>query len=144
MKKEGSIHYIDRVIKKDPRGYLVELMKRSDVSNDLFGQLYLSVARPGEVRGNHYHLRKKEWFYVMKGKGLLAALDRKTGVRSEMTLSDKNPRLIFIEPNISHGIKNIGDEDLFLIAYVEEEEFNPADPDTFRDVVVSSDSLNEP
>jgi UDP-2-acetamido-2,6-beta-L-arabino-hexul-4-ose reductase len=137
MRKEGTIQYIDREVKKDPRGYLIEVMKKSDVSNEVFGQLYLSVAHPGEVRGNHYHQRKKEWFYVIKGKGLLVAVDRATGERSEMILSDESPRLVFIEPNISHGVKNIGDEDLFLIAYVEGEEFNPEDPDTFREIVVT-------
>ena len=47
--------------KSDERGWLIEVLggKSLDVPHE-FGQIHVSVAYPGKVRGNHYHTRKRE------------------------------------------------------------------------------------
>lgn len=116
-------------VKKDDRGWLAEIIRTEDV-NSQFGQILITTALPGKIKGNHYHRRKKEWYSVIKGKGLLRLKDLKTGEIKDLTLDSVDMKLVEIPLNIAHAIKNIGNEELFLLAYVSES-FNAQDPDTY-------------
>ena len=66
--------------KSDERGWLIEVLGGELPEGcKEFGQLHVSVAYPGKVRGNHYHTRKVEWFCVPTGTGQLLLKDRETG-----------------------------------------------------------------
>ena len=117
--------------RSDERGWLVEALRVESMdSNRAFGQIFVSVAKPGKVRGNHYHNRKIEWFCVPTGSGLLLLRDPDSGEELEVLMGEENPRTVKITPPIIHAIKNVGDKDMVLIVYVSET-FDPADPDTF-------------
>ena len=49
------------VVKKDSRGWLAEIIQSEDVGKKRFGLLLITTAHPGQVKGNHYHKKKKEW-----------------------------------------------------------------------------------
>ena len=100
-----------------------------------FGQIYLSVAKHGAVKGNHYHKKKTEWFCVIKGKGELLLMDVMSEEKIRMVLSDTDMQCIKIPQNTFHAIKNIGKGDMYLLAYIDKE-YNPAEPDTYYDVNV--------
>ncbi len=100
-----------------------------------FGQLHISVAYPGKVRGNHYHTRKIEWFCVPAGKGLLLLKDRETGETREVMMGVNNLKTIKIQPGTIHAIKNIGEDDMVLIVYANES-FDPEDPDTYYEKIL--------
>lgn len=116
-------------VKKDDRGWLAEIIRTEDV-NDKFGQILVTTALPGKVKGNHYHKRKKEWYCVIRGKGLLRLKNPKNGETKDLILDARELTLVEMPLNIAHAIKNIGDEELFLLAYVSES-FNEKDPDTY-------------
>jgi UDP-2-acetamido-2,6-beta-L-arabino-hexul-4-ose reductase len=118
------------VIKKDERGWLAELIKPEDVGVFSFGQINLTVATKNQTKGNHYHLRKREWFCVLRGKGLLKVWDRNNTQRKEVEMGEGNMVLVEIPVGYFHSITNTGDDELYVLACVNEA-FNPQDPDTF-------------
>ena len=131
-----NIEILDLDRKADERGWLIEVLGGELPEGcKEFGQLHVSVAYPGKVRGNHYHSRKVEWFCVPTGKGLLLLKDRESGEMREVLMGINNLKTIKIEPGIIHAIKNIGEDDMALIVYANET-FDPDDPDTFYEKIL--------
>ena len=116
-------------VKKDERGWLIEVFKKSVIKK--LGQVYLSVAKPGITRGGHYHGRKTEWFCVVSGRGELALMDMSTKEKRRISMDSGKPCLVRIGPRVAHKITNTGNDDLYLLAHIDEE-FDESDPDTFR------------
>lgn len=116
--------------KTDDRGWLAELLHSKDLDHKEFGQLLVTVAKPGITKGGHYHLRKEEWFVVVAGNGELKLKDNQTGEEKIIMIGDENMVAVQIPLNVSHWIINTGKNDLSLIAYCNEE-FDPNDTDTF-------------
>ncbi len=117
--------------RSDERGWLVEVLRGEGMGErNEFGQIFVSVAPPGKIRGNHYHERKIEWFCVPSGTGLLFLKDPETGEEMEVIMGENEPKTVKISPPIIHAIKNVGDKDMVLMVYVNET-FDSSDPDTF-------------
>ena len=55
------------------------------------GEVYVTVARPGKAKGNHFHLRMGEWFAVIEGEGKIEVCDPETGQRGEVRLGATLP-----------------------------------------------------
>lgn len=119
----------------DDRGWLVEVLKKEQLKKKEFGQFFVSTAHPNVVKGNHYHTHKTEWFCVIKGKGKLCLQDVKTLEKMEVFMGDENMFTVKILPNVAHGIKNIGNDMMYLLVYADEV-FDPKDPDTFNKKVI--------
>ena len=118
-------------IKSDQRGWLFEALRGDWLTpHNEFGQIHVSVAHPGKVRGNHYHTRKVEWFFVTTGTGRLVIKDRKSGETKEIFMGEKDPKSVRIPPGTLHAIKNVGNTQMVLIVY-SVEPFDPDNPDTF-------------
>jgi len=131
-----NIKILDLDKKSDERGWLVEVLGGELPDGcKKFGQIHVSVAYPGKVRGNHYHARKVEWFCVLTGKGLLILKDRETGETREVIMGVNDLKTIKIEPGTIHAIKNIGEDDMVLIVYANES-FDPEDPDTYYEKIL--------
>ncbi len=117
-------------VKSDSRGWLSEIIRPEDVKNAQFGQLILTIAYPAEVRGNHYHKRKTEWYCVISGKAILTIISTKTREKKEIIMGEDKFVLVEIPPNHFHSIKNVGEKEMMLLAYVDES-FNSIDADTY-------------
>ncbi len=118
-------------VKADERGFVAEIVRIEDFENKSkqFGQIYVTTAKPGYTKGKHYHERKTEWFCVVKGKGTLTLIDKKTKKRQYIKMGEDNMVAVQIPPMVWHAISNSGKEDMYLVAYIDES-FNPDDPDT--------------
>lgn len=112
-------------VQSDERGNLVEAVKEKTG-----GQIFYSSTKPGKTRGNHYHRRKIERFYVIKGLGSIRI--RKIGTDNvfEYKVSGDEPAFVDIPIYYTHNITNIGNEDLITLFWTNEL-FNPQDNDTF-------------
>ena len=131
-----NIEILDLDKKSDDRGWLIEVLGGELPEGcKEFGQLHVSVAYPGKVRGNHYHTRKVEWFCVPAGRGLLLLKDQETGETREVIMGVNNLKTIKIQPGTIHAIKNIGEDDMVLIVYANES-FDPEDPDTYYEQIL--------
>src|SRR3989344_5552664 len=93
-------------VKRDDRGWLAEIIRPEDVGFEKFGQILITTALPGKIKGKHYHKRKKEWYCVIKGNGLLTIQDRKTGEKNEMELRADNLMLVEIPIGYLHSLEN--------------------------------------
>jgi UDP-2-acetamido-2,6-beta-L-arabino-hexul-4-ose reductase len=116
--------------KKDNRGRLIELVRQEDIGINGFGQILMTSVLPGKTKGGHYHMRKKEWFAPVSGKGTLVLLNIKTGEEKSHVLSSGKPVLVRVDPFWNHVIENSGTKELIIIIYISEP-FDKKDPDTF-------------
>ena len=113
----------------DNRGSFVEIA-RTQTS----GQFSYSTTVPGITRGNHYHTRKAERFAVISGKALIQLRKIGTDKVVDYYLDGKDPAYVDMPIWHTHNIKNIGDEELITLFWINEP-YNPEDTDTyFEDV----------
>ncbi|KFF18036.1 NAD-dependent epimerase/dehydratase family protein [Chryseobacterium sp. JM1] len=109
----------------DPRGAFVEVIRLG-----IGGQCSFSTTVPGITRGNHFHTRKIERFAVIKGKALIQLRKIDTGEVLDFYLDGTEPAYVDMPVWYTHNIKNIGDEELYTIFWINEP-FNPEDADTY-------------
>lgn len=113
----------------DPRGSFVEIA-RTQTS----GQFSFSTTVPGITRGNHFHTRKAERFAVISGKALIQLRKIGTDKVIDYYLNGNEPAYVDMPIWYTHNIKNIGDEELITLFWINEP-YNPEDADTyFEDV----------
>lgn len=109
----------------DPRGAFVEVIRLG-----IGGQCSFSTTVPGITRGNHYHTRKIERFAVIKGKALIQLRKIDSDEVLDFYLDGNEPAYVDMPIWYTHNIKNIGEEDLYTIFWIDEP-FNPEDADTY-------------
>jgi dTDP-4-dehydrorhamnose 3,5-epimerase len=120
----------------DERGYLMELLRSDWEEFDRFGQVYITAAYPGVVKGWHYHKIQTDHFICVHGMTKVVLYDRREGSPTcgqvnEFFMGEQNPILLKIPPGVLHGFKGIG-VDMALIVNVPTELYNYDDPDEYR------------
>ncbi|MFK8280367.1 NAD-dependent epimerase/dehydratase family protein [Capnocytophaga canimorsus] len=113
----------------DPRGAFVEVVRLG-----IGGQCSFSTTVPGITRGNHYHTRKIERFAVIKGKALIQLRKIGTDEVLDFYLDGNEPAYVDMPIWYTHNIKNIGEEELYTIFWINEP-YNPEDADTYFEEV---------
>ena len=120
----------------DERGYLMELLREDDEIYQKFGQCYIALNYPGVIRAWHYHKVQTDFFAVAKGAIKLVLYDNRpgsptNGAVEEYFLSEHNPLMVSVPPEVLHGYKTIGTEPSLLINFPTEA-YNPRHPDEYR------------
>lgn len=115
---------IPLTIHEDLRGQFFEVM-RSDI-----GQFSVLTSKPGVVRGLHYHHSKFESFLVLQGVAEFTTWTPDGRAISEL-IKALERRVIMTQPGLVHAIKNVGDDELIVWVWANEN-FNPAMPDTYE------------
>jgi len=106
----------------DDRGYLHKILSSSQTPHDLgSGEVYVTAARPGELKGGHYHRRMGEWFAVIQGNGELRLADPQTGEQATLELRAVRPLTVYVPPGIAHAVVNTGKRSLVCVAWAEGE-----------------------
>jgi len=109
----------------DDRGNFVEIIRLGTG-----GQVSFSTTRPDITRGNHFHTRKIERFSVIKGKALIQLRKIGTNEVFDYFLSGDEPAYVDMPIWYTHNIKNIGEEELYTMFWINEF-FDANDPDTY-------------
>lgn len=109
----------------DNRGTFVEIIRLG-----IGGQCSFSTTVPGVTRGNHFHTRKIERFAVIKGKALIQLRKIDSQEVLEYHLDGNEPAYVDMPIWFTHNIKNIGEEELYTIFWINEP-FNPENADTY-------------
>lgn len=120
----------------DERGHLMEILRSDWEEYDRFGQVYVTAAFPGVVKGWHYHKLQTDHFACVHGMAKVVLYDRRKdssthGEVNEFFIGEHNPCLIKIPPSVVHGFKGVG-QDVALIVNVPTELYNYDDPDEHR------------
>lgn len=120
----------------DERGRLMEILRSSDDLFIKFGQLYMTSAYPGVVKGWHYHKVQTDNFAVVKGMMKVVLYDGRKdsatlGKVNEFFMGIHNSLLLQIPPYVFHGFKCISEEDAIVIN-CPTEVYDYDNPDEFR------------
>jgi len=120
----------------DERGKLMEMLRSDDELFIKFGQVYLTTAYPGVVKGWHYHRKQYDNMVVVKGMMKIVLYDNRQGSKTygeinEFFIGEHQPMLIHIPPLILHGFKCISEHEAMVIN-CPTEVYRQNDPDEFR------------
>ncbi len=113
----------------DERGNFVEIIRL-----ETGGQVSFSTTKPDITRGNHFHTRKIERFSVIKGKALIQLRKISTNEVFDYYLSGDEPAYVDMPIWYTHNIKNIGEEELYTMFWINEF-YDSNDPDTYFEKV---------
>ncbi len=120
----------------DERGRLMEILRRDDEVFRQFGQVYMTTAFPGVVKGWHYHKEQWDNMTVVKGMMKIVLYDSRDGSPTkgqinEFFAGEHNPILLHIPPYVYHGFKCISAHEAIVIN-TPTELYNYSAPDEFR------------
>ena len=120
----------------DERGRLMEILRADDDLFNKFGQVYMTSAYPGVVKGWHYHKKQSDNMAVVKGMMKIVLYDDRKksktyGEINEIFAGVHNPVLVHIPPLVCHGFKCIS-EDEALVVNIPDELYNYKHPDEYR------------
>jgi oxalate decarboxylase/phosphoglucose isomerase-like protein (cupin superfamily) len=89
--------------------------------------VHFSSMVPGAVRGNHYHLRRREAIVVLyQGDWSFHWDEGEGGERKRASFQGQGAQLILVSPSASHAVRNDGNQELRLIAF-SSEAYDPAE-----------------
>lgn len=87
--------------------------------------MHLASTAPGAVRGNHFHMRKREAIVILPGAGWSFHWDEGEGTPARHRRFDGSTAvLVLVSPGNSHAVRNDGGALLWLVACSSE----PYDP----------------
>jgi len=132
---EGVVVKKLRVI-PDERGRLMEILRADDEVFKGFGQVYMTTAYPGVVKGWHYHKKQCDNMAVVRGMMKIVLYDGREGSAThgqinEIFAGEHNPVLVHIPPGVHHGFKCISQEEAQVVN-IPSEAYNYQEPDEFR------------
>ncbi|MBR7024912.1 MAG: NAD-dependent epimerase/dehydratase family protein [Selenomonadaceae bacterium] len=110
---------------KDERGSFSEFVR-----TDGQGQFSANVIKPHVTKGNHWHHSKHEKFLVVAGEGVIRFRQIFSDKIFEYKVSGERHEVVDIPPGCTHSIENIGETDMTVFIWANEN-FNPAAPDTY-------------
>ena len=115
-----KVQIINRRLIADNRGWFLKAItgKEEGLPNHT-GEVYLTMGKPGQSKGGHYHPKTQEWFTVIEGKAILKLEDIETKERKEIELSLESEQSIYVPQNVAHIFENVGDTDFIVLAYTD-------------------------
>jgi len=120
----------------DERGRLMEILRADDEMFRSFGQVYMTTAYPGVVKGWHYHKVQSDNMAVLRGMMKIVLFDGREssstrGEINEFFAGIHNPILVHIPPFVCHGFKCISPGEA-MVVNIPTEPYNYGEPDEFR------------
>jgi dTDP-4-dehydrorhamnose 3,5-epimerase-like enzyme len=100
----------------DPRGFSVAIPQEAlDFVAQIADLLMASIA-PGAVRGNHYHLSKRQANVILPGSAWSLHWDDGEGTtKHHREFDGATAQLVLVSPGASHAVRNDGDGRLWLV-----------------------------
>ncbi len=102
-------------------GHVTEVARASwDILTTPIVQVHITTTLPGRIRAWGLHQTSMDRLFVVSGLVTLAVFDGRDdsptkGRVNAFTVSEKNPGLLLIPPNLYHGWKNIGTSEAVII-----------------------------
>lgn len=120
MAQIDKVHIINRKIIVDERGWFFKVMtgKEEGVPSHT-GEIYLTMGKPGQAKGGHYHPEAVEWFTIIEGSAILKLEDMDTHEKRQIEMSLEKAITVFIPNNVAHVVVNNSNNDFILLAYTD-------------------------
>lgn len=100
------------VVFRDKRGFVANIPwdeRTSTLSNIHFFSINKDC-----MRGNHFHPKRDEWLFILKGKAKIILSYEDT--RKEIILDADEGKWLLIYPKVAHTIETMGDETTYWFA----------------------------
>ena len=127
MSQIEKVRVITRRLLKDDRGWFLKAITgtEEDIPSHT-GEVYLTMGKPGQSKGGHYHPGAVEWFTIIEGSAILKLEDMETHERRDIEMSLERAITVFIPNNVAHVVVNNSEKDFILLAYTDKL-YDPAD-----------------
>lgn len=120
MEQIDKVQIIKRRLISDDRGWFLKAITGTEEGIPHHtGEVYLTMGKPGQAKGGHYHPEAVEWFTLIKGEAILKLEDMETHNRKDIEMSLDKAITVFIPNNVAHIVVNNGNEDFILLAYTD-------------------------
>lgn len=102
-------------------GHVIEIARDDwDLISDPIRQVHMTTTLPGRVRAWGLHRKTSDRLFVASGLVHIVCWDGREGSPTfgrlnRITLSDRNPGLILVPPDVYHGWKNIGTSEAIVV-----------------------------
>lgn len=121
---------VSPTVHDDDRGMLFETHR----SHGGTSQGFVSTTRPGQTRGDHYHLHKFERFIVVRGEAEISLRRLFHDQIVRFSVSEERPGYVDMPTMWVHNIRNVGTSDLVTVFWADQL-YDPADPDQYPAMV---------
>ena len=100
---------------EDERGKVMHMLRNDSKGFTKFGEIYFSTVHPNKVKGWHLHEKMTLNYAVILGEIKLVLYDARSNSKTkgqvqEFFLSQKNYKLISVQPRIGNGFMGIGNK----------------------------------
>lgn len=127
MSQIDKVRIIPRRLMADERGWFLKVITGTE--EDIpphTGEVYLTMGKPGQAKGGHYHPEAVEWFTIIEGSAILKLEDMETHERRDIEMPFEKSQTVFIPNNVAHIVVNNSDKNFILLAYTDKL-YDPAD-----------------
>lgn len=132
MAQIDKVHIIQRRLITDERGWFMKAITGTELGIPSHtGEVYLTMGKPGQAKGGHYHPKAVEWFTIIEGNAVLKLEDIETHKRIDIEMSLEKAITVYIPNNVAHVVVNNSDKDFILLAYTNLL-YNPQDTITYK------------
>ena len=127
MSQIEKVRIIPRRLIADDRGWFLKAITgtEEDIPSHT-GEVYLTMGKPGQAKGGHYHPEAVEWFTIIEGSAILKLEDMETHERMDIEMPFEKAQTVFIPNNVAHIVVNNSDKDFILLAYTDKL-YDPSD-----------------
>ncbi len=124
----SGIEVTSRTDAGDPRGLAFAVPSDALAALGGVADVHIMTVRPGAVRGNHFHARKREVLVVLHEDEWELHWSDPGGKPQSRVFRGAGGVSLTVQPGVAHAIRNTGTADL-TVAGLSPVPFDPADPD---------------
>ena len=101
MSQIDNVQIIKRRLIADDRGWFLKAITGTeDGIPTRTGEVYLTMGKPGQAKGGHYHPEAVEWFTIIEGRAILKLEDMETHERRDIEMTLEDAITVFIPNNV--------------------------------------------
>ena len=127
MSQIEKVRIIPRRLIADDRGWFLKAITGTEENIPSHtGEVYLTMGKPGQAKGGHFHPEAVEWFTIIEGSAILKLEDIETHERMDIEMPFEKAQTVFIPNNVAHIVVNNSDKDFILLAYTDKL-YDPSD-----------------
>lgn len=118
MTLRDKIQIIPRRLIEDDRGWFLKAITGTeDGIPSHTGEVYLTMGKPGQEKGGHWHPEAVEWFTIIEGEATLKLEDMDTHEKMQISMKFNDAITVFVPSRVAHVFINESNENFILLAY---------------------------